>query len=450
MLRSTLPNLCSTREWMENPARLAALLLALLLCGPAHGGDATTSARDKDAPVRGDAPAAVVRGEGVRPAAYTLPDLEALQRAFQSVTQDVAPSVVGLRSRRPRSLPTGFIAPQSGPGAVDLVVVNGSGTIISADGLILTNEHVVGGATEIDVLFSDGQKYPGTIVAADARSDLAIVKVRRSGLRPVHWAEWRDVARGQWSVVLGNPFGLGQDGQLSVSIGVVSNLGRQLPGLGEADDRFYYDMIQTTAPINPGDSGGPLFNVHGELIGVITAMHTRAPADEGIGFAIPMNATKRRLIDYLAQGNPIEYGYLGLTVRMPENDERESLGPQGGIFVQQVEAGGPAAQAGLRVGDVIRRFDEQAVTRPAQLAELVGQSPVGTKVSLDVLRNGRSRPTQVTVSRRELSRVNEMRGTAGAAAKSTRGANLTDDGDQHKADPDRSRAAPREILVAIV
>jgi serine protease Do len=220
------------------------------------------------------------------------------------------------------------------------------------------------------------------------------------------------VARGQWAVVLGNPFGLGLDGQLSVSIGVIANLGRQLPGLGEVDDRFYNDMIQVNAAINPGNSGGPLFNIRGELIGIITAIHTRAAADEGVGFAIPMTPAKRRLIELLCQGRPIEYGYLGAVVRSPDAAEREGLGVGHGVVIQRVEPDGPAARAGLRTGDFILALEGQSVNGPAHLAELVGQSPVGATVRLELLRAGQPVTLRVTVDQRDVSRVSWMRGEA--------------------------------------
>jgi serine protease Do len=209
---------------------------------------------------------------------------------------------------------------------------------------------------------------------------------------------------------------------LSVSVGVIANLGRQLPGLGEVDDRFYHDMLQITAPINPGNSGGPLFNIRGELIGVVTAMHTRAPADEGIGFAIPMSPAKRRVVDTLCQGRPVEYGYLGVVVRALGTAERAALHLGHGVVVQQVEPEGPAAQAGLSVGDLVLEFEHQAVTGPAQFAELAGQSAVGSVVRLEVLRNERSETLRLLVERRDVSRVSWMRG--GAIA--WRGMRLTD------------------------
>jgi serine protease Do len=330
-------------------------------------------------------------------------DLDSLQRAFQEVIDRVSPSVVGIRAQRQPSTADGA-APRGSH-----LVVNGSGTIISGDGLILTSEHVIQAATDIEVLFFDGQRLHALILAADPRSDLAVLLTARAGLRPAAMCDWSRVSRGQWIVVLGNPFGLGQDGQLSVSVGVIANLGRQLPGLGAEDDRFYRDMLQITAPINPGNSGGPLFDIHGELIGVVAAMHTRTPADDGVGFAIPMTPVKRRLIDTLCQGRAIEYGYLGTTVRSPGAAERAALGLGYGAVVQQVEPDGPAARAGLAVDDVILEFDGQPVTGPAQLAELVGQSPVGSVVQLSLRRGGETLARQATLERRDGRRVSALR-----------------------------------------
>jgi len=332
-------------------------------------------------------------------------DLAALERAFQQVAENVAPSVVAIRAERLHvaSLP-------GAPAVEQRALVNGSGTIIDADGLILTNEHVIQSAASIDVLFHDGQKLPAAVVASDPRSDLAVLHVDRDGLEPATFGDWTSVSRGTWTIVVGNPFGLGSDGRLSLSVGVIANLGRQLPGLGEVDDRFYYDMIQLTAPIHPGNSGGPLFNIHGELIGIVTAMHTRAPADEGMGFAIPMTPAKRRAIQILSEGRPVEYGYIGATVRVPQRSERERLKLDRGVVVQRLEPEGPAAQAGMRVGDVILDYSETPVTGPAQLAELAGLTPVETIARLSLLRNGKSMTIPVVVAQRDISRVSWMRG----------------------------------------
>ncbi len=349
--------------------------------------------------------------------------LDALERAFQSVVERVAPSVVGIRAlrRHPNIFP-GLGREGTGEANEQQLVINGSGTIVSDDGLILTNEHVVQGTSSIDVHFHDGRSRRATILAADPRSDLAVLHVPCSGLQPVTFCDWSSVTRGQWAIVLGNPFGLGADGHLSVSVGIVANLGRQLPGLGAVDDRFYSNMIQITAPINPGNSGGPLFNVHGELIGIVTAMHTRAPADEGIGFAIPLTPAKRRVIETLCRGQTVAYGYLGATVRQPDRAERDALTVSHGVIIQRLEPDGPAQQAGLQVGDAIREYDHQPITGPGHLAELVGQSTVGATVRLDVLRDGRPLVQHAIIEQRDINRVSWMRG----GAISWRGMRLAD------------------------
>lgn len=348
-----------------------------------------------------------------------------LEQDFERVAEQVSPSVVGIRVQRRYLTNLPGETEETTTGIYEqLVTVNGSGTIIDPAGLILTNEHVVQSATEIEVIFHDGQSLPATVVAADARGDLAVLKVDREGLTPARLVDWTKVARGQWAITLGNPYGLGEDGKLSIAVGVIANLGRKLPGLGEVDDRLYTDMIQTTAAIHPGCSGGPLFNVHGELVGVVTAMHTRAADDDGVGFAIPMTPGRRRLVDELRQGKPIVYGYVGLDVRALEPAEREAaaLDPQVGVVVKGVDADGPAAAAGVREGDLVLRYDEQVIRGPSSLAELVGQTPPGRTVAVELRRGGQSLVVQTAVRQREVSRVSWMRG----GAMVWRGMRLTD------------------------
>jgi serine protease Do len=351
-------------------------------------------------------------------------DLVELERAFQGVVERVAPSVVGIRAQRRYFA---ALSHDDGGGGLyeQLMTVNGSGTIIDAGGLILTNEHVVQSASEIDVILHDGQILRADVVTSDARSDLAVLAVDRDNLVPARFVAWPTVARGQWTITLGNPYGLGgNDGNLSASIGIIANLDRRLPGLGEVDDRLYADMIQTTAAIHPGCSGGPLFNVRGELVGVVTAMHTRAVDDEGVGFAIPMTPGRRRLIERLATGQPVIYGYLGLDVREPEPQEREVAGvePRIGAVVKSVDPDGPAATAGIAEGDLIVRFGDEPVHGPGALAVLVGQTTPGTTVPVGLMRDDHPATVQATLASRQVSRVSWMRG--GAIA--WRGMRLTD------------------------
>lgn len=342
-------------------------------------------------------------------------DLAALERAFQQVVERVSPSVVGIRARRRQVVAAEERAGQRVVGTVDeLVVTNGSGTIIRADGLVLTNEHVVRNSEDIEVILFDGQARRATVRGADARSDLAVLKLDTEGLPAAQMCDWGSVARGQWSLALGNPYGLCRDGKLSVSVGVVSNINRRLPGLGEADDRLYPDMLQTTAAIYPGNSGGPLFNIRGELLAVVTAVHTRTADDEGLGFAIPLNPAKRRVIEHLLEGKPVQYGYLGVSVRNLELDEarRYSLDPDGGVVVEQLEPKAPAAAAGVQVGDILTHYEGQLVQAPMHLADLVGQTPAGQKVELKILRDGRPHRLHAVIDVRDTGRVSWLRGEA--------------------------------------
>jgi serine protease Do len=381
------------------------------------------------------APSASIGDEADQPVAQ----LQAVQQAFQQVIEQVSPSVVGIRvMRRYVATVPGAREGHDAGTFEQLVAVNASGTVIRTDGLILTNEHVIQSAHEIEVTFHDGRTLPATILAADPRADLAVLRSERTGLEPAKFCDWSAVARGQWTIALGNPFGLGDDGQLSASVGIISNLGRRLPGLGEVDDRLYHDMIQTTAAINPGNSGGPLLNIRGELVGIVTAMHTRAAVDEGVGFAIPLTPARRHLIDQLVQGHPVEYGYLGVTVRSPEQRERDAagIGQDFGVVVLDVEPGGPAERAELQQGDLIIRYNRQQVRGAADLAEQVGTTPVGQQVSVDLYRDTRRLSVSVTIERRQVSRVSWMRGGA-MFWRGLRLANLTpDSGVRMNADAD--------------
>jgi serine protease Do len=345
--------------------------------------------------------------------AEPLATVKSLEQAFRTVAEQVRPSVVGLRvQRRYFSARPGGDDSSSAPLLDQVVTVNGTGTVVREDGLILTNEHVVQSALRIDVLLHDGRTLAGAIVAADPRCDLAILRVARGDLHPATMCRWEDVARGQWTIAVGNPFGLGQDGKLSIAVGVISNLGRRLPGLGEMDDRLYSDMVQITTPIHPGNSGGPLFNVRGEWVGVVTAMHTRSAADEGVGFAIPLSAARRRQITCLMDGRSIEYGYLGLTVRDLPPVESPPDQREAGVIVQNLDSDGPAARAGLRVGDRLVRLNERPVRSAAELLEQVGECPIGSRVVLVVQRDVASMALEVDVMRRDVTRVGWMRGGA--------------------------------------
>jgi len=427
------PTLPSTTIGPRPPRRPAAAVATLLLCGPwlaadsrsvapadnafapPAGGRSAQGATAADRRIAGphnSAPRGGAETDAPRDATASLDELQA---AFQQVIERVAPSVVGLRAyRRHVALPAGDAATDPRRAWEQYVVVNGSGTVIHADGLILTNEHVVQGADRLDVILHDGEIVSGALVAADPRGDLAVIRVPRHLLAPAEPCDFAQVARGQWTLALGNPFGLGGDGKLSVSVGVIANLGRRLPGLGEADDRLYTNMIQTTAAIHPGNSGGPLLNLRGQLIGIVTAMHTRAAADDGVGFALPMTPRQWERVQRLARGERIEYGYIGLAVRpaTPHEQQAAALEPGVGAVVESVEPDGPGAQAGVQSGDLIVRFNRQTVSDVIPLTELVGQAAVGAEALLELLRAGQRHTLSVRVEARDLARVSWMRGGA--------------------------------------
>jgi serine protease Do len=336
----------------------------------------------------------------------SLDRLAELEAAFTALTERVAPAVVGIRVER--VIPTHAV--ETTADVDQYVVVNGSGCIVRSDGYILTNEHVVQNARSIQVNFHDGQQRTARLTASDPRSDLAIIHVDRAGLQSVRWADWQTVRRGIWTIAVGNPYGLGNDGNACVSTGVLSNLGRRLPGLGREDDRNYVDMLQTTAAINPGHSGGPLFNIRGEVIGIVAAVYVRAGSDGGVGFAIPMTTERVALVEDLLAGREIEYGYLGLAVRDLATDDPQptSRGP----LVTSVEAGGPGARAGIQVGDIVATLNGEPVGDALSFAYRVGRQPVGQPVAVTVQRDGRRLDLTATVGRRDLLRVGWLRGGA--------------------------------------
>ncbi|MBL8879796.1 MAG: trypsin-like peptidase domain-containing protein [Phycisphaerales bacterium] len=344
-----------------------------------------------------------------RDAAGTAYDPRALQDAFQSVIGRAAQSTVSIRARRAIA-PPASLAGAAQPGVsreerlVRTSLVNGSGVVLDARGAILTNEHVIQGAGEITIINHAGDSFAARIVSADPRSDLAVLQCDGGEWQPPQWADSATLARGQWVIAIGNPFGLAGDGHASAAVGTISNLGRRLPGLGDADDRLYHDMIQVTCSIHPGNSGGPLYDLEGRLVGVVTAMHTRAPADEGIGFALPLSPAKRRVIESLMAGQSIKYGYLGLSVRPNPS--------AAGLIVEAVEPKGPADVAGVQVGDLVQSLNGESCGDLGRFAEQVGACRAGEMAEMAVLREGRQACCRIRVDQRQLLRVACFQGEA--------------------------------------
>jgi serine protease Do len=274
----------------------------------------------------------------------------------------------------------------------------GSGFLISPDGYIVTNNHLVQGLTgtgtvdTVTVTLNDKREYPARIVGRDEPSDLALLKIEARGLPFVQWGDSTRARVGDWVLAMGQPYGLGG----TVTAGNISALHRGITGTG-AYDRY----IQTDAAINMGNSGGPMFDLNGNVIGINSALISPTGASVGIGLAIPTELAKP-VIDSLMKGQRPSRGYLGVGLQPLDESLAPSLGlpNDNGEIVRSVVAGGPAAQAGLQQGDVILRVNGQTVTPDQTVSYLIANTQVGRRVPLDIIRGGRRQTVQVVVGER--------------------------------------------------
>ena len=262
----------------------------------------------------------------------------------------------------------------------------GSGFVIDPAGIIVTNNHVVGHADRILVLFSDGTQLPAEVIGFDELTDIAVIRVQpTTALRAVPWGDSRAMEVGDWILAAGNPFGLGG----SVTAGIISARGRDI-GAGPFDD-----FLQLDAPINPGNSGGPTFNMDGEVVGVNTAIVTPTGGSVGIGFAIPSEIAGRIVAELREKGR-IDRGWLGVSVQ----DVASARGQASGVAVATLERTGPAARAGVRQGDLVYAVNGDHIDSSRGLIRAVASVPPGGRVRLSVVRAGREMEIPVTVGRR--------------------------------------------------
>jgi serine protease Do len=265
---------------------------------------------------------------------------------------------------------------------------SGSGVIMSPDGYILSNNHVVEGSQEVTVTMANKQTYKAQVVGRDPKTDLAVLKINAKEALPVAaMGNSTDLRVGEWVVAIGNPFGLGH----TVTAGIVSAKGRVI-GAGPYDD-----FIQTDAPINPGNSGGPLFNMQGEMVGINTAI---VASGQGIGFAIPVDLAKP-LIPQLVSTGEVTRGYLGVSIQSvtPELAKAMKLEEHQGALVAEVTPGSPAAKAGIHQGDIIVGFNGETVKDSRDLPAVVAKTPVGEKATLTLRRDGNTQKVPVMVGR---------------------------------------------------
>ncbi|MCU0538165.1 MAG: trypsin-like peptidase domain-containing protein [Hydrococcus sp. Prado102] len=271
----------------------------------------------------------------------------------------------------------------------------GSGFILSANGEIITNAHVVDGADEVSVTLKDGRTYKGRVMGADPVTDVAVVKIDAENLPTVQLGNADNLQVGEWAIAIGNPLGLDN----TVTTGIVSGTGRNSSQIGVGDKRI--NFIQTDAAINPGNSGGPLLNARGEVIGVNTAIIQNA---QGLGFAIPINRAQQIAEQLIATGR-VEHAYLGIQMAQitPELEqalkEEEGLTVEGdkGILIVKVIPNSPADRAGLRAGDIIQSIDGQSINTPDQVQDAVEKTAVGNALPLTIQRNGETANLDVRV-----------------------------------------------------
>lgn len=352
-------------------------------------------------------------------AALALPPVVSAQALpdFTELVERVGPSVVNIRTmeRGRASAPgagevdpsmeeffrrfgipmPGRPGPRSGPRGDDEPQQRGvgSGFILSADGFIMTNAHVVDGADEVLVTLTDKREFKARIVGADKRTDVAVVKIDAAGLPFVKIGDVNRLKVGEWVMAIGSPFGL----ENSVTAGIVSAKQR--------DTGDYLPFIQTDVAINPGNSGGPLLNLRGEVVGINSQIYSRSGGFMGISFAIPIDEAMR-VSDQLRTNGRVIRGRIGVQIAPVTKEVAEAigLGKPTGALVQSVEAGGPADKAGVEAGDIITRVDGKVVEKSGDLPRLVGGTRPGSKATLQIFRRGAAKELSVTVGEFEPER----------------------------------------------
>ncbi len=284
----------------------------------------------------------------------------------------------------------------------------GSGFIISADGYILTNAHVVDGADKITVRLPDQQTYKAKVIGKDKRTDIALLKIDAKNLPVAPIGDSDNIQVGEWVLAIGEPFGLDH----TATHGIVSAIGRDLP------DESYVPFIQTDAPVNPGNSGGPLINANGKVIGINSQIYTKSGGFMGISFAIPINVAMN-VVDQIKSTGHVTRGYLGVLIQPVTYELAQSFGLDStkGALVAKVEPNTPAAKAGLKSGDIILKFNGKEIKHSGELPIMVGMSPIGKPATLTVLRDGKQMQLDVTVEKLDKKALEAESGTSEAIEK---------------------------------
>lgn len=323
-------------------------------------------------------------------------DTKDVDNDFAAVVKSVSPSVVNIATSRHSPSDKGFFFNDDlfdflneGPPGRRRQQSLGSGVIVSRDGYILTNYHVIEGGEEIKVTLFDKSSYTGKVIGIDPKTDLAVVKIDASGLPLAIWTDSDSLQVGEFVLAIGNPYGLSH----TVTMGIISAIGRANVGIAD-----YEDFIQTDAAINPGNSGGPLVNIRGELIGINTAIFSRSGGYQGIGFAVPSNMAKS-VFEQLVKSGKVIRGWIGVTIQDLNSDLATSFGMKNtnGALISDILIGSPAEKAGLRRGDVIISFGGKEIQNVSILRNMVARSTINSQVKVRVFRNRNIKEFNVSI-----------------------------------------------------
>lgn len=409
----------SNRSFFDRRLPLVASILALSIL---TAGWSPALANDK--------PARVPPEDALRVA-------NALSAAFEYAAETISPAVVTIKSvkhfkptagRRSTPMPQ---LPEGTPFDNDLLrrffeqlperqlpqEGLGSGVIVNADGYILTNNHVVGGADEVTVTLHDGRDLRAKVVGTDPMSDLAVIRVKAQDLPAATLGSSEKLKVGEWVVAAGNPFNLSN----TITAGIVSAKGRSNVRIAE-----YEDFIQTDAAINPGNSGGALVNLRGEVVGINTAIASRGGGNNGVGFAIPIDMAKT-IMESLIQSGHVTRGWLGCILQPLDENLAKSFGYDAaeGALIAKVQPDGPAEEAGLKDGDIVTAYDGTKIKDMTQFRNLVAAAEPGSKIRLDVFRDGRTKAVTVKLGTRPDGEVAANTGNDSADELGLDVANLT-------------------------
>jgi Do/DeqQ family serine protease len=347
-------------------------------------------------------------GEADAPVKDVPTDILSTQKAFSNVSKKVTPSVVNISTvSRKKAIQPFFEANPlfedffGGPQTRRDRSL-GSGFLLSTDGYIVTNDHVVRDAESIQVKLSNDKTYDAKVVGSDPKTDIAVIKITAVDLPAAVLGDSDKLEVGQWAIAIGNPFGLDR----TMTVGVISATGRSNMGI-----ETYENFIQTDASINPGNSGGPLLNVYGEVVGINTAI---VAAGQGIGFAIPINMAKP-VFSQLIQKGSVSRGYMGVTIQPVTDELAQSFGLKQakGALVNDVIKGGPAEKAGVRQGDVITGLNGSEVKDPSHLQRLVAEAGIGKAAKITVFRDGKALELSITLASADSAPKQQQRAERG-------------------------------------